>query len=385
MLAKYSSSIGEIIKDNLYFWHTANVIFQQNMDTSHTYDLYLFVGSYAEATDPGISLYQLNSETGESRLVKTFSGILNPSYLALSRDGQFLYAVSETATPEAQLVAYAFDKQQERLTQLNAQPTGGSDPCFVWVDSQRRLAVTANYTGGNISFFPIAADGSLSPAQVMDFQGGTPGSARQEKPHLHCIYASPDERFLYGNDLGCDRIYKYNLLPEQRRLTAQPGTPDAFALPAGEGPRHTTFHPNGQWAYLISELSGRVAAMRYEEGNLTPFQFIEADPFKAAGSADIHISPDGRYLYASNRLRGDGISIFEIDPQSGKLEKLGYRLTGIHPRNFNITPNGQLLLCACRDSNVIQVFRRDERTGFLHDTEQDIHTAKPVCLLFLKI
>ena len=159
------------------------------MDTSHTYDLYLFVGSYAEATDPGISLYQLNSETGESRLVKTFSGILNPSYLALSRDGRFLYAVSETATPEAQLVSDAFDKQQERLTQLNAQPTGGSDPCFVWVDSQRRLAVTANYTGGNISFFPIAADGSLSPAQVMDFQGGTPVPPGRRSPI--CIASMP--------------------------------------------------------------------------------------------------------------------------------------------------------------------------------------------------
>ena len=354
------------------------------MERLQSTDLYLIVGSYAEANTPGISLYQLNSETGESHLLNTFSGILNPSYLALSRDGRFLYAVSETATPAAQLVAYAFDKAQRRLTLINAQPTGGSDPCFVWVDSQRRLAVTANYTGGNISFFPIAPDGSLQPAKIQDFQGGTPGSARQEKPHLHCIYASPDEQFLYGNDLGCDRIYKYHLQVASDRLIAQAGTPTDFALPAGEGPRHTTFHPNGKWAYLISELSGRVAAMRYEEGNLVPFQFIEADPFHAAGSADIHISPDGRFLYASNRLLGDGIAIFEIDPASGKLEKLGYRLTGIHPRNFNITPNGKLLLCACRDSNAIQVFRRDTQTGFLHDTEQDIHTSKPVCLLFLR-
>ena len=353
------------------------------MDTLHTNDLYLFVGSYAEATAPGISLYRLNSETGESHLLQTFSGILNPSYLALSRDGSFLYAVIETATPEAQLVAYRFDKEKQTLTLLNAQPTEGSDPCFVWVDSQRRLAVTANYTGGNISFFPIAEDGSLSPAKVSGFQGGTPGSARQDKPHLHCIYASMDERFLYGNDLGCDRIYKYNLRAEQKQLVAYPGTPAYFTLPAGEGPRHTTFHPNGKWAYLISELSGRIAVMRYEDGNLIPFQFIEADPFNAAGSADIHISPDGRFLYSSNRVKGDGIAIFEIDSQSGKLEKLGYRLTGIHPRNFNITPNGELLLCACRDSNVIQVFKRDRQTGFLHDTEQDIHTSKPVCLLFL--
>ena len=114
------------------------------MDSIHTNDLYLLVGSYAEATAPGISLYRLNSETGESHLLQTFSGILNPSYLSLSHDGRFLYAVSETATPEAKLVAYAFDKEKQTLTLLNAQPTGGSDPCFVWVDSLRRLAVTAN-------------------------------------------------------------------------------------------------------------------------------------------------------------------------------------------------------------------------------------------------
>ena len=211
------------------------------MDTLQSADLYLIVGSYAEANKPGISLYQFNSETGESHLLNTFSGILNPSYLALSPDGHFLYAVSETTSPEASLVAYAFDKQKRRLTFINAQPTGGSDPCFVWIDSQRRLAVTANYTGGNISFFPIASDGSLLPAMVNDFKGGTPGSIRQERPHLHCIYASPDERFLYGNDLGCDRIYKYILLrDESNQLIAQAGIPTDFALPAGEGPRPTT-------------------------------------------------------------------------------------------------------------------------------------------------
>lgn len=348
-----------------------------------TTDLYLFVGAYAEASNTGISLYRLNSETGENYLVKTFKGIVNPSYLALSADGKYLYAVSETATPQAQLVAYAFDRDKEELIPLNAQPTHGSDPCFVWVDSHRRLAVTANYTGGNVSFFPIASDGSLLPPQVIDYQGGTPGSARQDRPHLHCIYASPDERFLYANDLGSDRIYTYALQSLSGKLQAKAADLAPVPLPAGEGPRHTTFHPNGQWAYLISELSGRVAAMTYTNGQLTPFQYVEADSFRAAGSADIHVSPDGRYLYASNRLIGDGIAIFEIDQTSGRLSKIGYRLTGIHPRNFNITPNGKLLLCACRDSNAIQVFQRDLETGFLTDTEQDIHASKPVCLLFL--
>ena len=183
-------------------------------------------------------------------------------------------------------------------------------------------------------------------------------------------------------DLGTDRIYKYEIVASDKGLSLREGTPSSFSLPAGEGPRHTVFHPNGKWAYLISELSGRVALMYYDKGNLTPVRFVEADTLHVSGSADIHITPDGRFLYASNRLKGDGIAIFSIDLENGQLTKIGYQLTGIHPRNFVITPNGKFLLCACRDSHIVQVYEIDKQSGLLKDTGKDIRVSKPVCLKF---
>ena len=151
-------------------------------------------------------------------------------------------------------------------------------------------------------------------------------------------------------------------------------------LTGGEGPRHTEFHPNGRFAYVIGELSGNVTTMQYANGKFTVVQSIEADSLHASGSADIHISPDGRFLYASTRLKGDGIAIFAINATDGTLTKVGYQPTGIHPRNFIITPDGRFLLCACRDSNVIQVFSINPASGLLVDTHRDIAFSKPVCL-----
>lgn len=348
-------------------------------------ELYLFVGSYAEATDPGITLYRFDTDKGTATLVKEFSGIQDPSYQAVSRDEKFVYSVSETDASDAKACAYSFDKSTGELRLLNEQKTDGRAPCYIWVDSKRRLAVTANYNGGSISVFPLSGNGTLQPAKLYSFEGCTPGSERQSVPHLHCVYASPDERYLYANDLGTDRIYKYELIASEGGLCLEEGTPAYFSLPAGEGPRHTVFHPNGKWAYLIGELSGRVTVMDYDNGNLTPVQSIEADTLHASGSADIHITPDGRFLYASNRLIGDGLAIFSIDQANGKLTKAGYQPTGIHPRNFIITPDGKYLLCASRDSNLVQVFEIDPQTGLLKDTGKDIRVSKPVCLKFSKM
>ena len=343
---------------------------------------YLLVGSYSEASEAGISLYRFNMETGSTEFVKDFSGIADPSFQAFDKNGQYVYSVSETEGEEAKVCAYIFDKKEGKLCFLNEQKTKGGAPCHIWVDSKQRLAVTANYLGGNISVFPIASDGSLGEANIFSFEGGTPGSSRQEAPHLHCIYVSPDEQYLFANDLGTDRIYKFELKEIDGKFCVLTGNPSFISLPIGEGPRHAEFHPNGKWLYLLSELSGNVAVFDYEEGDLNPIQFIEADSLHASGSADIHVSPDGRFLYASNRLKGDGIAIFEINQEDGKLKKIGYQSTGKHPRNFIITSNGKYLLCACRDNDIIQIFTIDSTTGLLQDTKQTIQRSKPVCLKF---
>lgn len=346
--------------------------------------MYLLVGSYSSSAENGIHVLSFDEEKGESHLVSGMNGIANPSFLVPAYNGKRIYSVSETDDETASLFAYSFNSGNGSLQLINKQPTNGAAPCHVWVDSFDQLAITANYNGGSISIFPIATDGSLQEAIVEKYEGGNPDSERQSCPHLHYIYSSPSGEYVYANDLGTDRIYKYNVVTDNEKTHLGKGTPSYFQLPAGEGPRHTTFHPNGKYAYTIGELSGNVTVFTLSpDGNLDPIQTIAADTLSAAGSADIHLSPNGKFLYVSNRLKGDGIAIFSVDNKSGLLTKVGYQPTGIHPRNFAITPNGKYLLCACRDDNKIQIFRINANNGLLHDTGKDIKIEQPVCLKFI--
>lgn len=346
--------------------------------------MYLLVGSYSSSAENGIHVLSFDEEKGESHLVSGMNGITNPSFLVPAYNGKRIYSVSETDDETASLFAYSFNSGNGSLQLINKQPTNGTAPCHVWVDSFDQLAITANYNGGSISIFPIATDGSLQEAIVEKHEGGNPDSERQSCPHLHYIYSSPSGEYVYANDLGTDRIYKYNVVTDNGKTHLEKGTPSYFQLPTGEDPRHTTFHPNGKYAYTIGELSGNVTVFTLSpDGNLDPIQTIAADTLSAAGSADIHLSPNGKFLYASNRLKGDGIAIFSVNNKSGLLTKVGYQPTSIHPRNFAITPNGKYLLCACRDDNKIQIFRINANNGLLHDTGKDIKIEQPVCLKFI--
>lgn len=344
-------------------------------------ELTMLVGTYTAGDSKGIYIFRFDQETGTAVLLSE-TEIENPSYLTLSADGKFVYAVTET-DEQAAVAAFAFDKEAETLQRLNSQPTNGSAPCYITTNGE--LVVTANYMGGSISAFALAADGSLaSPPTVFSFTGTGPDKTRQEQPHLHCTVFTPDGKYLLANDLGTDKIHKFLVHQQSREEPAHltPGTPEAFGLAPESGPRHLTFSADGKFAYLINELSGMVNAFAYADGMLQDIQTLAADTVGARGSADIRISPDGKFLYASNRLQADGLAIFRIDETTGLLTKAGYQLTGIHPRNFNITPNGKFLLVACRDSNVIQVFQRDQQTGLLTDMKQDIRMDRPVCIQF---
>ena len=206
-------------------------------------------------------------------------------------------------------------------------------------------------------------------------------------PHLHCVRITPDGKYLLADDLGTDQIHKFNISPnanaDNKEKFLTKGTPEAFKVAPGSGPRHLIFNSDGKFAYLINEIGGTVIAFRYADGMLDEIQTVAADTVNAQGSGDIHLSPDGKYLYASNRLKADGVAIFKVDETNGTLTKVGYQLTGIHPRNFIITPNGKYLLVACRDTNVIQIFERDQATGLLTDIKKDIKVDKPVCLKFV--
>lgn len=347
-------------------------------------ELTMIVGTYTSGTSKGIYTYRFNQETGEHKSLSE-TEISNPSYLTITDDNRFVYAVSEHGDGSESVTAFSFDKEKGVLLKINSIPAMGADPCYIITDGQH--AVTANYSGGSISVFPVAKDGSLLPAaDVISFVGSGMDKDRQKKPHLHCVEFSPDGKFLFANDLGTDHIYIFevnkqvNIEKEEKFLKA--ANIPSVKLTPGSGPRHITFSADGKRAYLITELSGEVVAFNYDNGRLTEFQTIPADSLGAKGSADIHISPDGRFLYASNRLKADGLAIFSVDPQNGMLVKVGYQLTGVHPRNFILTPNGKFLLVASRDDNRIEVYERNQETGLLLHTRHDIKMSKPVCLKF---
>jgi len=371
------------------FWGFASVAGLHAYPISHTSPVspmyYMLVGTYTSGTSTGIYVYRLDDETGTVEYVSETQAV-NPSYLAFSADERFVYSVGESGR-EAVAYAFSFDKKNGKLNLLNSQPTNGAAPCYISVDRTGRFVVTANYSGGNVSVFPLATDGSLQPvAKVFEFAGKGLDVNRQDKPHLHCAVFSPDQRYLFAADLGTDQLHKFTTGEASPFLTV--GTPEAYKLEPGSGPRHLTFHPNGQFAYLINELSGKVTAFRYANGHLEPVQYIASDTSEGVGSkgsADIHVSPDGKFLYASNRANTNNIAIFTINEADGKLTLVGHQPTGRHPRNFIITPNGKYLLVANLNSNLIQVFEIDRKTGLLkEDTSKQITIDKPVCIKFVK-
>lgn len=354
--------------------------------TSEEDDLYLLAGTYTSGEgSKGIYLYRFNTKTGKSDSV-SMAEAENPSYLTLSPDEKFVYAVGENLERSSAVYAFSFDKQAGILTLINTELTNSGGPCYITIDRRGKNVHTANYGGGSITSFQVNEDGSLTPATaVLLFKGSGPDSLRQAAPHLHSVVYAPDGRYLFASDLGTDKLYRYRIndTPFEGQPALQESSLKVFSTPAGTGPRHFDFHPDGgKYLYLLGELSGKVIVYDYQSGDPVQKQVIAADTSGARGSADIHVSPDGRFLYASNRFKADGIAIFSIDPQEGTLTKVGYQLTGRHPRNFVITPDGRFLLVASRDDNKIQVFAVDNETGLLTDTGQDIPVSKPVCLKF---
>jgi len=348
--------------------------------------LYMLVGTYTSGTSTGIYVYRFDEETGKAEYVSETAAV-NPSYLAVSTDERYVYSVGESGR-DAVAYAFSFDKKSGKLSLLNSQPTNGAAPCYISADRAGRFVVTANYSGGSVSVLPLATDGSLQPVEkVFGFEGSGPDINRQDKPHLHCAVFSPDQHYLFAADLGTDQLHKFTTNDTAPFLAT--GNPEAYKLEPGSGPRHLTFHPNGKYAYLINELSGKVTAFHYSNGHFEPVQYITSDMSEGVGgkgSADIHVSPDGKFLYASNRANTNNIAIFSINDADGRLTLVGHQPTGRHPRNFIITPNGKYLLVANMNSNLIQVFGIDRSTGLLNEdkSKQITEIDRPVCLKFIR-
>jgi 6-phosphogluconolactonase len=280
--------------------------------------------------------------------------------------------------------AFEWDTTSGQLNFLNKQSAGGDGPCYVNTDQDGKYVIVGNYAGGSFSVLPVKDDGKLdAPVQTIEHTGSGANKERQEKPHVHCVVFSPDYQFLYVSDLGIDQIaiYTYKQGDVQPLVPASPG----FApLAPGSGPRHLVFHPNGKWVYLIHELDGKITAFNYKKGALIGFQEISTLPEQFKGQisgADIHTSPDGKFLYASNRGSLNNIVIYSIDQKNGHLIRKGQQSSGGKtPRNFMIDPSGNFLLAANQQTDNVVVFRRNKITGLLKPIKQEIKVPAPVCL-----
>lgn len=345
--------------------------------------LHLFLGTYIAGKNEGIRLYQFDPLTGSSQLIG-ITKIENSSYFVFSEDRKYLYVISENEESTSYINAFSHNPDKEKLELLSRLPSGDEGPCYITIDKNSKHILTANYGGGSISVFDIDDEGKIEePTQTIHFKGKSVNPKRQTRSHIHCITFSNDDKYIFVTDLGTDKIYRFELNYSGRNNFVIDNSLKVFDVPKGSGPRHIVFHPSGKYLYLINELSGSVISFTYEKGNIHSFQEIQADMLHAGGSADIVITPDGLYLYASVRIEGDGVAIFSIDPLSGRLKKLGYQYTAKHPRNLRITPDGKFLLVACKDGNLIEIYEINPDAGLLKNAHQDIKIEKPACLRFI--
>jgi 6-phosphogluconolactonase len=352
-------------------------------------ELLLYVGTYTAGNSEGIYLYRLNLASGELKHVANTRGVVNPSFLALAPSRRYLYAVNEVGEfagkKSGAVSAFAVDQRTGELRLLNQQASLGADPCYVDVAAGGRFVLIANYTGGNVTVFPVQRDGSLGAATDMkQARGSSVNRERQEGPHAHYIALDPTNRFAYSCDLGTDKIMVFGFDARNGKLL--PGEPPSVQVEPGAGPRHLAFHPSGKYVFVVNELHSTVTAFARDpaKGSLKELQTLTTLPKDFTGtswSADIHLSPDGRFVYSSNRGH-DSIAIFALDARGG-LATVGQESTrGMIPRNFAIDPMGTFLLVANQKSDNIVVFRRDRDTGRLRFTGQVAEVPSPVCLKF---
>jgi len=346
----------------------------------------LLVGTYTTGKSKGIYVYRFYAEGGRLAYLNEIDDVANPSYLCVSDNNKYVYAVNEL-DKNGEVSSFTFDAKQGKLAFINKQLTGGGGPCFVSVDKDQKNIFVANYGGGSLAVLPVNKDGSLSRAsQVIQDEGHGVNKDRQEGPHVHMAQLSPDEKYLFYNDLGTDKIniMRYHA---SRPQPLTPADPAFVSVKDGYGPRHITFSNDKKHAYLITEMGSAVIAYDYDNGKLKEKQTITllSNGFKGqtAGAA-IHISPDSRFLYASNRLETNEISVFAINQETGELTFVQREGSfGKNPRDFAIDPSGNYMLVANQSSDNIVLYKINKANGMLIRTGQTIEIGNPVCLKFV--
>ena len=365
-----------------------------------------YVGTYSAAVDgggsngKGIYLFEMDITSGELSRIKLAAEARNASWLSLDPSGRHLYAVNEVADFDGNsgsVSAFAVNRANGELQLLNVVSSEGAGPAHLSVDASGKFVFVANYAGGTLAVLPILSTGALGPATDVHQDTGSlgpkiPASAAagfsfsgHDKPHAHMIHADPGNRFVLQSDLGQDRIYVYRLDPAAGKLS--PVNDPFVALPPGDGPRHFTFHRNGRWLYSLQEEGSTVVFFHFDPatGSLRAQQTISTVPtgFKGTNfTSEILLSPDGRFLYAANRLH-DSIAIFSLNGE-GRLHSLGETSTrGDYPRYIGSAPGGAFLYACNQRSDSIASFRVDRKSGMLTFTGRYTSIGSPACILFL--
>ncbi len=353
-------------------------------------DPVLFVSAFASGDEGAIHAYRFDSDTGRLNLLQRTTDIEHPFFLAVSPAGQFLYAIDSEKFGDDEdefVAAYSIERSSGRLKRLNRQSARGRTSCYLDVDSSGRTVVVANYSSGDVAALPVREDGSLGEASsFIRHSGSSVEPKRQNGPYAHCIEISPDSRFALAADLGIDKVLIYRLDAATGGLTANDAQASAAVAP-GSGPRHLTFHPNGKRVYVINELKNTVTFFDYgaESGTLSRRQTISTLPADYTGTsycADLKVTPDGRFLYGTNRGH-DSIAIYRIgDDGTLTLVKIEPSL-GKGPQNLLITPDGRWLLCANMPGNNVAVFRINTDSGRLTSQGEPTSITMPSCIRWL--
>jgi len=371
--------------------NTESEIVDNLKNTEHQY---IFVGTYTQNQEneneksKGIYLYQLNQKSGELSFVSTSPQTVNPSYLAVHPSKKWLYAVNEVGDGEQKgyISTFGIDLDKKQLTFIDSVLSQGKYPCHISLDYSGKYAMVANYGSGTVALLSILPDGSLSESKSIHQHLRKMTDGPEVQPHAHMIVQGPGEQFVYSSDLGTDMVWVYKLDTAlgQLELTLQ-----HIPTSNGAGPRHIEFHPILNRAYVINELNGTIEAFETHQNfgkwsRLQTISTLAKNETGPASCADIHITPSGKYLYASNRGEINNLAIYEIDQESGELKNIGYQAVGGKtPRNFVIDPSGTFLLVANQNSNNIVTFRIDNATGKLIETGKSVTVPSPVCLKFL--
>jgi 6-phosphogluconolactonase len=348
-----------------------------------TFDL--LIGTYTKGKSKGIYVYRFYAEKGRLEYLNQIDGVDNPSYLTVASNNKFVYAVNENGKL-GEVSAFKFDARQGKLEFINKQSSLGADPCYIAVDEDQKNAFIANYSSGTIAVLPINKDGSLGNGiQSMHDDGHGVNKERQEAAHVHTAVLSPDEKYVLYTDLGTDKLHvtRYKAGKESPLTDAKP--PFVSVTP-GDGPRHLVFSNDKKHVYLITEMGSNVYVYDYDNGKLKEKQKISFLPagFKGqtAGAA-VHLSPDGKFLYASNRLETNNITGFAINEETGELTQVDQVSSfGKNPRDFAIDPNGNFLIVANQDSDSIFIYRINKATGKLALMQGMLEIGNPVCLKF---